>query len=191
MRVGIIDKRKRFSRFMTGAIGVALLAGSAQAGAQSGPPANAPAPAVDAFREQAGRLGVQRCADLFAGMGRGVALGSTYTVQVQADPSAPDAHAVQGVVGMAYNRPDYRGQAAGIVLAAPVGQACEGQLVRVAPFQRSCQQVVGLLPAGSTAAGNLSGVPLYDLGDDQGQALLVPSGATCVVVTVARTAAVP
>jgi hypothetical protein len=45
-----------------------------------------------------------------------------------------------------------------------------------------------MLPKGSVEGGNLSGVPLYNLGGNQGQALLVSSGATCVVVTVVQAA---
>ena len=57
---------------------------------------------------------------------------------------------------------------------------------RVAPFQRACKDVVAMLPAGSVTAGSLSGVPLYNLGGNKGQAMLVAAGNACVVVTVAR-----
>ncbi|MDQ8754662.1 hypothetical protein RCO27_00325 [Sphingosinicella sp. LHD-64] len=129
---------------------------------------------------------MRRCANLLSALGQTVAYGSTYTVHTQAEPAAPDAHGVQGVVGMTYDTPGYSGPAAGIVLAAPVGEGCEGQVVRVAPYQRACPDVVALLPAGSVQAGMLSGVPLYTLGGNQGQALLVASGGACVVVTVAQ-----
>jgi hypothetical protein len=55
--------------------------------------------------------------------------------------------------------------------------------VRVAPFQKPCAEVVSLLPAGSTAGQALSGVWQYQLAGNQGQALMIPSGSTCVVVT--------
>ena len=143
------------------------------------------------FPAEASRLGVRKCANLYSALGQTVSFGSDYAVLTQVEPSEPDAHAVQGVVGMAYSAPNYSGQAAGVVLATPVGDRCEGQLVRVAPFQRSCAETVGLLPAGSAAVGDLSGVPLYNLGENQGQALLLSSGAGCVVVSVARAAEVP
>lgn len=171
---------------------IALLAGSGPAitaDAKQPPAAKAAAPA-NVFRDEAARLGALRCAKLFSVLGQTVSNGSAYAVQTQTERAAPDGHGVQGVVGMTYDTPDYRAQAAGVVMAAPVGDRCEGQLVRVAPFQRACKDVVALLPAGSKAAGNLSGVPLYDLGGNQGQAMLVPSGGTCVVVTVARGAEV-
>lgn len=155
------------------------------AAAQSAPAATA---APNPFQDQAQQLGANRCASLFGALGQIVTLGSNYAVQADVASRAPDAHAVQGVVGMTYNLPELKGQAAGVVVAVPNGETCEGNLVRVAPFQKSCQDVLSLLPSGSKPAGELSGLPLYDLGD-QGRALLVSSGATCVVVTVARTIA--
>jgi len=167
----------------------AVLLGSSQAAAQSQPAAPAPAAQnVDAFRQQADQLAVRRCANLFSAIGQTATAGSTYAVQVHANRDNPDAHAVQGVAGINYDTPEIRGQAAGIVLAAPVGNACEGQLVRIAPFQEPCPQVVSLLPAGSRESARLAGVPLYDLAGNQGQALLVTSGNSCVVVTVAQMA---
>lgn len=141
---------------------------------------------TDAFRQQADQLNVRRCANLFSTAGRIATEGSTYGVQVQADRKAPDAHAVQGVAGITYKTQELNGQAAGVVMTAPVGQGCEGQLVRVAPFQKPCSEILGWLPKGSTPVGDLAGVPLYNLGGNQGQAMLVASGKTCVVVTVAR-----
>jgi hypothetical protein len=169
-----------------------IIAGSGflAAAAQNGPAASPNAPAVSVFSTEAGKLGVRQCVNLYSALGQMVSLGSDYTVVTQTEPSAPDAHGVQGVVGMTYSGPDHSGQGAGVVLAAPVGNACEGQVVRVAPFERSCTDTVALLPAGSAPVGSLSGVPLYDLGN-QGQALLVSSGSSCVVVTVARAAEMP
>lgn len=178
------------SRLVSVAI-IALLVGSGQAAAQSKQAVVAKSPAAaSVFQEQAGKLGVRRCANLFAALGETVSSGAAYTVQTQTGGAAADGHGVQGVVGMTYNSPNYTGQAAGVVIAAPVGAKCEGQLVRVAPFQRACKDVVGQLPAGSAVAGNLSGVPLYNLGGNQGQAMLVSSGNSCVVVTIARGAEV-
>lgn len=171
--------------------GLALAAaflGAAHSSARS-VPAPLPAPAAQpatAFSEQAAQLGVGRCAALFSDIGRTATAGANYAVQVQADAADPDAHAVQGVAGLTYDGPESQTQAAAIVLAAPAARGCEGQMVRVAPFQVSCAEVLDLLPAGSAAAGNLAGVALHDLGGNQGQAMLVPNGDSCVVVSVAR-----
>jgi hypothetical protein len=169
-------------RLMLATLGTAFLVGNVAAA----PQAAAPAQPANPFQAQVGQLGVRKCANLFSALGQTVALGSDYAGQVQTEKAAPDAHGVVGVVGMTYKTPAYSSQAAGVVVATPVGTKCEGQLVRVAPFQRACKDVLALLPAGSTAAGSLSGVPLYNLGGNQGQAMLIASGPACVVVTVAR-----
>ena len=51
----------------------------------------------------------------------------------------------------------------------PTDQGCEGNLVRVAPFQKPCQEVASTLPQGSTLAETLSGTPLYNLANNQGR----------------------
>jgi hypothetical protein len=170
---------------MLATLGTAFLAGNVSATPQAAAPATAAKPA-NPFQAQVGQLGVRKCANLFSALGQTVALGSDYSGQVQTEKAAPDAHGVVGVMGMTYKTAAYNSQAAGVVVATPVGTKCEGQLVRVAPFQRACKDVVALLPAGSTIASSLSGVPLYTLGGNQGQAMLIASGNACVVVTVAR-----
>ena len=168
------------------ALFLALFASGGQALAQSKQATPPQAPAASLFKQQADQLGVRRCANLYAALGDTVAHGAVHNVQTRAEKSDADGHNVQGVVGLTYKTPSYSSQAGGIVTVSPVGDKCEGQLVRVAPFQRACSDAVALLPAGSVAVGNLAGVPLYDIGGNQGQALLVASGNTCVVVTVAQ-----
>ncbi|MDX8531171.1 hypothetical protein RFM41_04975 [Mesorhizobium sp. VK25A] len=172
-----------------------FVAGTASAQAQApvqGEPAQAaPAPADasannNPFQAHVAQAGLRTCANLFATLGKALTAGSTYAVQTQWDKTSPDAHAVQALAGMSYNLPDYKTQAAGVVFASPVGQTCEGGFVRVAPFQRSCQEVAGTLPKGSLLADNLSNTMLFNLANNGGQALLVPTGNTCIVVSVAR-----
>ncbi len=172
-----------------------FVAGAASAQAQApaeGKQAEAgPAPADAAanknpFQAHVSQAGVRTCANLFATLGQALTAGSTYAVQTQWDKTSPDAHVVQAVAGMSYNLPDYKTQAAGVVFASPLGQSCEGGFVRVAPFQRSCQDVAGTLPKGSLLSDNLSNTMLFNLADNGGQALLVPTGNTCIVVSVAR-----
>lgn len=141
-------------------------------------------PPVDVFNEQATKLGARTCAGLYSALGNLVAQGSAHTVWTETNRESPDTHVVRGTVGMTYNLPDLKGQAAGVVVAAPRGKGCEGQFVRVAPFQKPCQQIVRYLPAGSVTKVSLSGVPLYELGGGQGQALMIASGQSCVVVTI-------
>ena len=139
--------------------------------------------AANLFQEQAGKLGARKCASLYAALGQGMTQGAAYTLKTETSKEAPDTHMVQGVVGMTYNLPELKGSAGGVLLATPMGQGCEGYMVRVAPFQKPCAEVLRMLPAGSVEEQRLSGVPQYRLGGNQGQALVIPNGATCVVVT--------
>lgn len=167
---------------------IAGVASAPAAAATATPPAptasDTVSPGARVFAEQASKLGAQRCSRLYSVLGDLVSHGADYAVRTETNKQAPDAHLIQGAVGMTYNLPDMKGQAAGLVFASPVANGCEGQFVRIAPFQKPCQQVVRDLPAGSVAAANLSGVPVYQLGGGQGQALMIASGASCVVVTV-------
>jgi hypothetical protein len=85
---------------------------------------------------------------------------------------------------MTYALPELRGQAAGVLVAAPTATGCEGQFVRVAPFQQSCGAVIRLLPPGSEHERDLSGVGLYRLGGNRGEAMFISSGSGCVVVSI-------
>jgi hypothetical protein len=140
----------------------------------------------DLFSEQAYQLHANSCAGLYAALGNGAVAGSTYTLRTKVDGAAPNAHPVQGTVGMTYNLPNAKGPAAALVSAVPVGKKCEGQFVRIVPFQIDCNQILRDFPTGSKLIGNLSGVPFYELGGKGGQALTIPSGKTCVVVSIVQ-----
>lgn len=143
----------------------------------------AAAPSADVvFQDQAAKLGAQQCAGLYAALGQGVTRGAAFAVRTETRKDSPDAHMVQGVVGLTYDLPELKGQAGGVVVATPTADGCEGQLVRIVPFQQPCDQIVSLLPAGAVEEPTLSGVRQYQLGE-QGQALMIPNGATCVVVS--------
>lgn len=181
-------QRRASVRLSTITLSIAALAGLAgamtEAAAQAAP-ANAQQNAAATFQKQAADLGIKSCANLFAALGDSLTRGTTYASNAATQKDAPNDHAAQAVVGMRYDTPNYKGQSAGVVFTSPTKTGCEGGLVRVAPFPQSCPDVVKQLPQGSTLATTLSGTPLYNLGGNQGQALLVPSGNSCVVVTVA------
>ncbi|TWG88642.1 hypothetical protein L602_001100000740 [Cupriavidus gilardii J11] len=158
---------------------------AAQSAAQGNAKPAAPQNAAANFQNQATQLGVKSCAGLLAGLGDSLTRGASYTSNLQAHKDGANDHAAQAVVGMNYDTPDYKAQAAGVLFASPTRSGCEGGLVRVAPFPQACPDVVKQLPQGSTLNTLLSGTPLYTLGGNQGQALLVSSGTGCVVVTVA------
>lgn len=136
------------------------------------------------FQEHISQAGIRACANLFPVLGQALTFGATYAVNTQWNKTSPDAHSVQAVAGMSYNTPEYKEQAAGVVVASPMAAGCEGTFVRVAPFQKPCKEVIATLPQGSTLAETLSGTPLYSLANNSGQALLISSGTSCVVVSV-------
>lgn len=140
------------------------------------------------FQKHVAQAGIQACAQLFPALGQVLTHGANYAVNTQWNNSSPDSHPVQAVMGMSYDMADYKAQAAGVVFASPVGESCEGNLVRVAPFPKPCQDVAKTLLKGSKLAEILAGTPLFNLADNGGQALLVPTGSSCIVVTVARMA---
>lgn len=180
--LGSAKRSKRRTVALAAMVGVAFLGGaSASAIAQK---ATTPS-AANLFENQASKLGARQCAVLYAALGRGLTQGAAFGIKTETNKESPDTHLVQGLVGMTYNLPDLKGQAGGAVLAAPTAEGCEGYLVRIAPFQKPCTEVVASLPAGSVGEQMLSGVAQYRLGGNQGQALMIPSGSTCVVVSLA------
>lgn len=181
--LGSRESVKRPKRHLTALAAMAGIAFAGGAGVSALAQQAAAPSTANLFHDQARKLGAQKCTALYAALGQGVTQGAAFAVKTEINKGAPDAHIVKGIVGMTYNLPDLKGPAGGVVLAAPVAQGCEGYLVRIAPFQKPCAQVVPFLPAGSVAEQPLSGVPQYRLGGNQGQALMIPSGSSCVVVT--------
>lgn len=182
--LGSGESAKRPKRRLTALAAITGIAFASGAGVSALAQQAAPAPA-NLFQDQAGKLGARKCAGLYAALGQGMTQGAAYALKTETSKEAPDAHMVQGMVGMAYNLPDLKGPAGGILLATPMPKGCEGYMVRVAPFQKPCAEILRALPAGSVEERKLSGVPQYRLGGNQGQALVIPSGSTCVVVTLA------
>lgn len=185
-----------------GALGLSIVVGSAiaflfhpiggsllgdQASAQVQPSSEKVSAQGDTpFDKHISQAGIHGCAKVFSALGQALTLGSSYAVKTQWNDTSADTHTLQAVAGMSYDTSDYKGQAAGIVFASPIDQGCEGNLVRVVPFPKTCQEVVATLPQGSKLSETLSGTPLYDIGNNANQVLLVPAGNSCVVVTVAR-----
>lgn len=175
--------RRRRQSFRIFATAVVLGIQGTSLAAQDAAPAASPV--QNPFAAQAGQLGASKCVGLFAGLGHLATQGAGYGVQVEANKTAPDEHALQGVAGMTYALPEIQGPAASVVLAAPTPQGCQGNVVRVTPFQRPCPDVVGLLPTGAVAVGDLAGVPLYNVSQSGDRILLIANGdASCVVVSV-------
>jgi len=133
--------------------------------------------------------GLKACSSTYAGLGKILTEGTQFMVQTQTAKATPERHGISGVVGMVFppNSGAYSGPAAGIVFAAPTADGCEGNMVRVVPFEQSCAVAATLLPQGSEALQPLSTLPIYNL-PTGGQAMLMPSGSGCVAITIIKTA---
>jgi len=152
--------------------------------------ANQPDPALadTPFLQHAKQAGLQSCSSIFPALGQMLTTGTTYNVQSIWNNEAPDKHIVEALVGMNYAAQGYSGPAAGLVFAAPTASVCEGTMVRVAPFTGSCADIPALLPKGSKLANNLGQISVYELANGGGNAMLLPTGNSCVVISVASAA---
>lgn len=140
------------------------------------------------FLQHAKQAGLKSCSTVFPVLGELLTNGAKYDVQTSWNNEAADSHIVQALVGMSYATASYSGPAAGVVVAAPTKSSCEGTMVRVAPFSASCADIPAMLPQGSKLANNLGQVAVYLLGNNGGNALLLPTGTGCVVVSVTSAA---
>ncbi|MGO4566491.1 hypothetical protein AB4Z52_15745 [Rhizobium sp. 2YAF20] len=140
------------------------------------------------FRQHAKQAGLQSCSTVFPVLGELLTNGTQYNVQSVWNGGAADKHAVQALVGMNYATQGYSGPAAGVVFAAPIASGCEGAMVRVAPFTASCADIPVKFPSGSKLTNNLGQISVYELGNDGGNAMLLPTGNGCVVISVASAA---
>lgn len=143
-----------------------------------------PAPEDTPFLQHAKQAGLKSCSTVFPALGELLTNGSQYSVQSFWNSETPDDHAVRALVGMNCQTSGYSGAAAGIVFAAPMNSDCEGSMIRVAPFATACTNIPAVLPQGSKLANNLGQVAVYSLGNG-GEALLLPNGSSCIVISVA------
>ncbi|TWS94451.1 hypothetical protein [Reyranella sp. CPCC 100927] len=151
---------------------------------QQQPPQGQPAPQPTVFDEHAKQGKIAKCANVFGGLGRLVAAGSAYSAKSTWNAEAGDAHSVQSVVALSNVNPANPAQrAAGIVFAAPVGNACEGSLVRVTPTTDNCQVVAAELAKQNGQTGVLGDMTLMTM-PNGAQVMLVPLANACVAVSV-------
>ncbi|WP_338692006.1 MULTISPECIES: hypothetical protein [unclassified Bradyrhizobium] len=169
-----------------------------QSPAVSAPPQQA-AQQPTVFDDHARQGNIVTCANLFATLGRGLAMNSNYTAQSQWDAKAGNSHSVQSLVALAPGQAAQANaqgnaqgsaaqQAAGIVFAAPVGSSCEGNLVRVTPRTESCPTVAAELAKLNGQNGTLGELLTIAL-PNGAQVVLIPFGNACVAVTALRVAA--
>ncbi|ADV11153.1 hypothetical protein AB0V79_13440 [Mesorhizobium ciceri] len=159
-------------------------------GATAAPAATAAAPVLPdtPFLEHVKQAGVQACSTVYPVLGQILTTGTKYSVKSLWNDQAADKHAIQAFVGMDYASERYSGPAAGIVFASPTATGCEGAMVRVAPFASPCADIPSILPQGSKITDHLGQVEVYELGGNAGEALLLPTGKSCVVISLASAA---
>ncbi len=181
---------RRWWRNVSGYTGIAVLltvGGLAQSPVPAQVPGTSKPPQAqpDPFSTTIADAGVKTCAATYAGLGKALAAGTQYTVQTQTSKVDADHHSVRGVVGMSYgpSNKGYSGPAAGLVFAAPVGQRCEGAIVRVVPFPQPCQTVVASQMPGVKPEQSLAGTQIYP-SSDRGQIVLIPANQNCVAITI-------
>lgn len=158
---------------------------TAQAGAKPTTDAVA-APNESPFLVQARQAEANTCAGVYQALGTVAVEGSQFATQAIWSKTEADNRAIQGMTGMTYKAGTYVGPAAGVVFASPTGQKCEGIMVRVVPFQQSCEAVSALLPKGSAASSKLSDVAVYNATDPGLQVMLIPAGTGCTALTILR-----
>ncbi|MHC5234382.1 hypothetical protein [Brucella sp. LJL56] len=140
------------------------------------------------FLAHSKQAGLSTCSRVFPIMGQYLTQGAQYNVKTQWNEAEPDRHSVLSLVGLDYKSDNYSGSAAGVVMATPNGTLCEGTMVRVAPFPQTCADVTKTLPQGSALSKELGQIAVYTLGDNSGEAMLLPTNKSCIVISVATAA---
>jgi hypothetical protein len=137
------------------------------------------------FDEHARQGNIKTCAKVFGVLGRLVAADSPFTAQTQWDSTSGDSHAVESIVALNGGPGNPTQPAAGVVFAAPVGESCEGTLVRVTPTNSNCQAVaadLGKMNGKGASLGNLGVINM----ENGTQVMLVPFGNACIAVSTLR-----
>lgn len=142
-------------------------------------------PSVFDEHAQQGKIGA--CSGVFSALGRGVVADAGYTAQTEWDTKAASAHSVASLVTLEGGPSTPGVQGAGVVFAAPVGQSCEGALVRVTPIKTSCQSLEAALVKAQGRAGTLGALPVVAM-PNGAQVVLVPFDQSCVAMTSLRAA---
>lgn len=134
------------------------------------------------FSTHAQEAGIRACAGLYDALGDSLTGGSRYSLRTAWSEETPDERPIEGLVGLSYEAPTYTGEAAGYVFAVPGGQSCTGAMVRVAPFQESCDDVPSRLPPSSEPVEDFEALRIYALADG-GHVLLLPVASGCAVIS--------
>ena len=136
--------------------------------------------------------GLQSCSTVFPVLGEPPTNGTTYSVRsIWKYEVCRKTRRGELWLGMNFATEGYSGPAAGVVFAAsgPHGQLAKAQSVR---WRRSPPPAQKFRCDASEKkrkfANNLGQISIYELANDGGNAMLLPTGNTCVVISVASAA---
>jgi len=167
--------------------------GAAAPGREQAQPTSSPQPAAgpvqaSVFEQQVREAKIVSCARMFSALGNGMTRNFDYTAQSRWDGRSANDHAIASMVALKPHaqapglQPD-----GGVIFAAPVGGACEGQVVRVTPVARACPDVAAQLAKSNGQSSPLGEMALMTMPGGV-QVMLVPFDRACVTVTVLKTA---
>lgn len=135
------------------------------------------------FHHHVVQAGSITCGAAFPAMGQLLTQGSQYMVQSRWNQQNPERHAMHALVGMRFDTPEHTGPAVGYMVAAPVSGSCETGMIRITPFEQSCEEILRLFLRGSPMTARLQGLPTYAVADGS-EVMTVPIGENCVTVSV-------
>ncbi|WOC16154.1 hypothetical protein [Pseudochrobactrum sp. MP213Fo] len=138
------------------------------------------------FLRQTEEAKLSACGTVFPLLGSLLTEGTDYKAQTRFHNKKPDQNSVQSNVGMTFSTEAYSGTAAGFVFAVPNGSACEGTMVRIVPFEKTCAEVEATLPEGTNLSEPLHGVAVYQFANNGGELMLLPSSGACIAISTVR-----
>lgn len=125
---------------------------------------------------------IPACQSLYPHMGAILTSGASYSVQSRWHPNDSSPKAVEALVGLLFDTPEYSGPAFGYVLASPSEETCTGSLVRVTPVETDCARVAETFVLSPAELSRLGSIDVYTF--DSGEQLgLIPLGSGCVAVS--------
>ncbi|RFB75609.1 hypothetical protein [Methylovirgula sp. 4M-Z18] len=157
------------------------------ASTQAAPQPQAAPQQPSVFDEHVRQAKITTCANVFSALGHKVANNSVFTAETQWDAKASDAHSIQSVLALAGDAANPTLHAAGVVFAAPIGQSCEGTLVRVTPTSTNCPDLSAELTKQNGRSSPLGDLSLITL-PNGAQVVLIPFGNACIAMSTLRAA---
>ncbi|MDQ1194772.1 hypothetical protein [Agrobacterium sp. SORGH_AS 787] len=136
------------------------------------------------FDRHVAEAGISTCKKAFADMGKLLTQGSQYKIMSKWSTDGPDRNIVNALIGMEFKTKEYTGPAIGLLMAAPVDSSCQGTMVRVTPFEKTCDDVVKSFLGDGIPGERLQGLQTYSL-PNGGDVATLPIAGNCVTLSLA------